>query len=36
MRRVFAELPSALEEKACSHFRIRIEVVIEAEGGNIE
>ena len=35
-RRVFAEFPPALVEKACSHFRIRIEVVIEAEGGYIE
>ena len=33
IRRVFAELPPALVEKACSHFRIRIEAVIEAEGG---
>ena len=32
IRRVFAELPPALEEKACSKFRIRI----EAEGGDIE
>ena len=31
-----AELPPALVEKACSQFRIRIEVVIEAEGGYIE
>ena len=31
---VFAKLPSALVEKACSQFRI--EVVIEAEGGYIE
>ena len=30
--RVFAELPVALVEKACSQFRIRIEAVIEAEG----
>ena len=36
IRRVFAELPLALVEKACSQFRIRIEVVIEAEGGYIE
>ena len=36
IRRVFAELPLALVEKACSHFRIRIEMVIEAEGGYIE
>ena len=33
---VFAELPPALVEKACSQFRIRIEAVIEAEGGYIE
>ena len=36
IRRVFTELPSALAEKACSQFRIRIEAVIEAEGGYIE
>ena len=36
IRRVFAELPPALDEKACSQFRIRIEAVIEAEGGYIE
>ena len=36
IRRVFAELSSALVEKACSQFRIRIEAVIEAEGGYIE
>ena len=36
IRRVFAELPPALVEKACSQFRIRIEVVIEAEGSYIE
>ena len=36
IRRVFAELPLGLEEKACSQFRIRIEVVIEAEGSYIE
>ena len=35
-RRVFAELPPALVEKACSQFRIRIEAVIEAEDGYIE
>ena len=35
-RRVFAELPPALVEKPCSRFRIRIEAVIEAEGGYIE
>ena len=33
---VFAELPPALVEKACSQFRIRIEAVIAAEGGYIE
>ena len=32
-RRVFAELPPALIEKACSQFRIHIEAVIEAKGG---
>ena len=36
IRRVFAELPSALVEKACSQFRIRIEAVIEAEGSYID
>ena len=36
IRRVFTELPPALVEKACSQFRIRIEAVIEAEGGYIE
>ena len=36
IRRVFAEHPPALVEKACSQFRIRIEAVIEAEGGYIE
>ena len=36
IRRVFAELPTALVEKACSQFRIRMEAVIEAEGGYIE
>ena len=36
IRRVFAELPPALVEKACSQFRIRIEAEIEAEGGYIE
>ena len=35
-RRVFAEPPPALVEKACSLFRIRSEAVIEAEGGYIE
>ena len=34
--RVFAELPPVLVEKACSLFRISIEVVIEAKGGYIE
>ena len=34
--RVFAELPPVLVEKACSQFGIRIEAVIEAEGGYIE
>ena len=36
IRRVFNELPPALVEKACSQFRIRIEAMIEAEGGYIE
>ena len=36
IRRVFAELPPALVEKACFQFRIRIEAVIEAESGYIE
>ena len=38
IRRVLAELPPALVEKACPQFRIRIriEAVIEAEGGYIE
>ena len=36
IHRVFAELPPSLVEKACSQFRIRIEAVIEAEGGYIE
>ena len=36
IHRVFAELLPALVEKACSQFRIRVEVVIEAEGGYIE
>ena len=36
IRQVFAELPLALVEKACSQFRIHIEAVIEAEGGYIE
>ena len=33
---IFAELPPALVEKACSEFRIRIEAVIETEGVYIE
>ena len=33
IRRVFANFPPVLVEKACSQFRIRIEAVIEAEGG---
>ncbi len=36
IRGVFAELPPAFVEKACSQFRIRIEAVIEGEGGYIE
>ena len=36
IRRVFTELPPALVEKTCFQFRIRIEAVIEAEGGYIE
>ena len=36
IRQVFAELLPALVEKACSQFRIRIEAVIEAEGGYIK
>ena len=36
IHRVFAELPLALVEKACSQFQIHIEAVIEAEGGYIE
>ena len=36
IRRVFAEFPSAIGVKACSQFRIRIEAVIEAEGGYSE
>ena len=35
-RRIFAELPLALVEKWYSQFWIRIEAVIEAEGGYIE
>ena len=36
IRRVFAELPPVLVEKACFQFRIRIVAVIEAEGSYIE
>ena len=36
IRRVFAELPPALVEKACFLFRIPIKVVIEAESSYIE
>ena len=36
IRQVFSELLPALVKKACSQFRIRIEAVIEAEGGYIE
>ena len=36
IRWVFADLPPALVEKACSQFWICIELVIEAEGGYIE
>ena len=36
IRRVFAEFPPPLVEKAWSQFRIRIEAVIEDEGGYIE
>ena len=36
IRQVLVELPPALIEKAYSQFRIRIEAVIEAEGGYIE
>ena len=36
IRRVFAELPPALVEKACSQFLIRIKAVIEAEESYIE
>ena len=36
IHRVFTELPPALVEKACSLFWIRIEAVIEAEGGYID
>ena len=34
--RVFTKLPPALVERVCSQFRIRIEAVIEAEGGYIK
>ena len=33
---LFAKLSLVLVEKGCSQFRIRIEAVIEAEGGYIE
>ena len=36
IHQVFAELPPALVEKACSQFRVRIIAVIEAEGSYIE
>ena len=36
IRRVFAKLPPVLVEMARSQFRIRIEAVIETEGGYIE
>ena len=36
IRRVFAKLPLALMEKACSQFWIRIKAVIEAEGSYSE
>ena len=36
IHQVFAELPPVLVEKSCSQFWIRIEAVIEAEGGYIE
>ena len=36
IHRVFNELLPALMEKACTQFRIRIEAVIEADGGYIE
>ena len=35
IHRVFVELQPALVEKACSQYLIRIEAVIEAEGGYI-
>ena len=34
IRRVFAELPPPIVENACSQFRIRIEAVVETEGGS--
>ena len=36
IHRVFADLPLARVEKACTQFQIRIESVIEAEGSYIE
>ena len=36
IRRVYAEFPLALVEKAWFQFRIRIDAVIETEGGYIE
>ena len=36
IHQVFTRLPPTLEEKACSQFRIRIEVMIEAEGSYIK
>ena len=36
IHQVFAELPPALVEEACSQFQICIEAVIEAEGGYID
>ena len=36
IHQVFTKLPLALVKKACSQFRIRIKVVIEAEGCYIE
>ena len=36
IHRAPAEFPPALVEKACSQFRIRIKVMIEAEGGYIK
>ena len=35
IRRVFAEPPPALVEKACSHFRILIEAATEAEAATL-